>query len=213
MNLAVETYQNDGRHLPVDSNLLKNESFFKKHTVSLTPSHTSHPHTLTPSQVFACSDAEDYERPFRESEMNKLIEVHVNSSLFYVTIPPPPQRRQGQIPIHWFTHTLVLPYSDSHTLVLPYSDSHTLVHPYIGSPILRFPYIGSPILRFPYIVHPTQIPIHCSPNSDSHTLVPSYSHSHICLTQIPIRWFPFPYVGFPILPFSHSPIHRSSRRE
>ena len=162
MNLAVETYQNDGRHLPVDSNLLKNESFFKKHTVSLTPSHTSHPHTLTPSQVFACSDAEDYERPFRESEMNKLIEVHVNSSLFYVTIPPPPQRRQGQIPIHWFSHTLVLPYSDSHTLVLPYSDSHTLFTQ------LRFPYIGSLILPFPHM-----------PYSDSHTLVP-----------IPIRWFP-----------------------
>ena len=197
MNLAVETYQNDGRHLPVDSNLLKNESFFKKHTVSLTPSH---PHTLTPSQVFACSDAEDYERPFRESEMNKLIEVHVNSSLFYVTIPPPPQRRQGQIPIHWFTHTLVLPYSDS----------HTLVHPYIGSPILRFPYIDSPIHWFSHTQIPihwfshTQIPIHCSPNSDSHTLLPSYSHSQTCLTQIPIHWFPFPYVGFPILPFSHS---------
>ena len=105
-------------------------------------SHPHTPHTLTPSQVFACSDAEDYERPFRESEMNKLIEVHVNSSLFYVTIPPPPQRRQGQIPIHWFTHTLVLPYSDSHTLVLPYSDSHTLV----PIPIRWFPH--TPILPF-----------------------------------------------------------------
>ena len=92
--MALETNQNNGRHLPVDSNLLKNERFLKKHTVSLTPSH---PPTFTSSQVFACSDAEDYKRPFRESEMNRLIEVHINSILLYITIPPPPQKREGEI--------------------------------------------------------------------------------------------------------------------
>jgi ubiquitin carboxyl-terminal hydrolase 47 len=74
MNLAVETYQNEGRHLAIDSHQLKHESLFKKHT------------------IFACSDPEDFRKPFKESEMNKLIDVHVNSILLYVTIPPPPQR-------------------------------------------------------------------------------------------------------------------------
>ncbi|CAI8044308.1 Ubiquitin carboxyl-terminal hydrolase 47 [Geodia barretti] len=74
MNLAVETYQNEGRHLANDSHQLKHESLFKKHT------------------IFACSDPEDFRKPFKESEMNKLIDVHVNSILLYVTIPPPPQR-------------------------------------------------------------------------------------------------------------------------
>ena len=146
MNLAIETYQNEGRHLSVDTSQLKNESFFKKHTVTHRHTHTHahslthsclpcslthslsitahtplplhppslpHPltHSLTHSQVFACSDAEDFQRSFRESEMSRLIDTHVNSTLFYVTIPPPPQRRQGQIPVLSFCHSLILPFS------------------------------------------------------------------------------------------------------
>ena len=34
MNLALETYQNEGKHLAVSTNLLKNENFYRKHTVS-----------------------------------------------------------------------------------------------------------------------------------------------------------------------------------
>ena len=34
MNLALETHQNEGKHLAVPTNLLKNENFFRKHTVS-----------------------------------------------------------------------------------------------------------------------------------------------------------------------------------
>ena len=34
MNLALETYQNEGRHLAMPTNLLKNENFFRKHSVS-----------------------------------------------------------------------------------------------------------------------------------------------------------------------------------
>ena len=40
MNLALETYQNEGRHLAMPTNLLKNENFFRKHSVSeQTPPH------------------------------------------------------------------------------------------------------------------------------------------------------------------------------
>ena len=39
MNLAIETYQNEGRHLSVDTAQLKNENFFKKHTVQYTLTH------------------------------------------------------------------------------------------------------------------------------------------------------------------------------
>ena len=65
--------------------------------------------------------------------MNKLIDVHVNSILLYVTIPPPPQR-PGQIPI--------LSYSKLPCPILSYSHSATLHAPilsYSHSVILPFP--------------------------------------------------------------------------
>ena len=34
MNLALETYQSEGKHLAVPTESLKNENFFRKHTVS-----------------------------------------------------------------------------------------------------------------------------------------------------------------------------------
>ena len=33
MNLALETYQNEGKHLAQPNQLLKNEGFFRKHSV------------------------------------------------------------------------------------------------------------------------------------------------------------------------------------
>ena len=33
MNLAIETYQSEGRHLPQPQQFLKNEGFYRKHTV------------------------------------------------------------------------------------------------------------------------------------------------------------------------------------
>ena len=57
--------------------------------------------------------------------MNKLIDVHVNSILLYVTIPPPPRQRPGQ--------------SDPHTPILPFPQS-----PYFNTYILQ--YSHTPIL-------------------------------------------------------------------
>ena len=84
--------------------------------------------------------------------MNKLIDVHVNSILLYVTIPPPPQR-PGQIPIPSYPK---LPYSLStipnsviltlcHAPIL--SSSHSAMHPFCHTAIL--PYSQSVILPFP----------------------------------------------------------------
>ena len=33
MNLALETYNNDGKHLTNPNSLLKNEGFYRRHTV------------------------------------------------------------------------------------------------------------------------------------------------------------------------------------
>ena len=67
-----------------------------------------------------CCDHDDYQKLFKESEMNKLIDSHVNSILLLITIPPPPQRRPGQNP---YCHTLILPFC--HTLIPPFP--HVLI--------------------------------------------------------------------------------------
>ena len=58
MRVALETYQNEGKLLSVDSNLLKAESFFRKHTVSFPmyyPPFNLPPPLLSPSPLHSPS--------------------------------------------------------------------------------------------------------------------------------------------------------------
>ena len=110
MNLVLEVY-NDGRHLPSDANTLRGEGLYRKHTVSITIS-VSFIITLSLSlflslslslslyfslslslshQLFAASDPYDFQKPYKESQMHKFVELHVNSILLNITLPPRPE--------------------------------------------------------------------------------------------------------------------------
>ena len=92
MNIALETYQNEGKHLNSDTLTLKSEGFYRKHTV--------HSCALWKCryvctcyflwQVFVCCDAEDVSRDFDQSLMNKVIDKYANTITLFVTVPPPP---------------------------------------------------------------------------------------------------------------------------
>ena len=120
MRLVLEVY-NDGRHLANDSTSLKGEGLYRKHTVRnfkiyvltialfclllLFPSFSSSlfslclsvclsllsPPLSLSSQLFAVSDPEDYKRLYKESQMYRHVEAHVNSILLNITIPPRPE--------------------------------------------------------------------------------------------------------------------------
>ena len=48
---------------------------------------------FTLPQVFVCSDPEDYEKEFKESEMSTLIDEYANSILLNISLPPPPRKK------------------------------------------------------------------------------------------------------------------------
>ena len=117
MRLVLEVY-NDGRHLANDSTSLKGEGLYRKHTVRklkiysqllyfcllfLFPSLSSSLSfcaSLSPSlslslslssQLFAVSDPEDYKRLYKESQMYRHVDAHVNLILLNITISPRPE--------------------------------------------------------------------------------------------------------------------------
>lgn len=42
-------------------------------------------------QLFAASDPYDFQKPYKESQMHKFVELHVNSILLNITLPPRPE--------------------------------------------------------------------------------------------------------------------------
>ena len=71
MRLAFELSGNESRLLSVDTNTLKSEGLYRKHT------------------VFVCCDPEDFQLQYLRSTMFSVVDKHINSVLLYVTYPLP----------------------------------------------------------------------------------------------------------------------------
>lgn len=91
MTLALETYQNEGKHLSSPSQTLKNEGFYRKHTVRCIFFNYGGLLILWSClQVFVCCDADDCQKEFSSSVMNLVIDKYANTITLFVTVPPPP---------------------------------------------------------------------------------------------------------------------------
>eukprot|EP00731_Ephydatia_muelleri_P029733 Em0021g256a len=71
MRLTFELSSNEARLLSVDTNTLKSEGLYRKHT------------------VFVCCDPEDFQLQYLRSTMFTVVDKHINSVLLYVTYPLP----------------------------------------------------------------------------------------------------------------------------